>query len=105
LLYSLYEMLSGVFSPGVKITRVHGRPFGYRFAGRDRIVYPTYHPAAALRNPTWHGELAFDIFRAWALLTNEPDVWSYVGRPELHRNVAISLPFHNPTTVPVNPGL
>lgn len=37
------------FLPMAKISTVHGRPHSLRWEGRDMIVVPMYHPAAALR--------------------------------------------------------
>lgn len=37
------------FIPGVTISRVHGEPRFVDFLGRRYIVFPMYHPAAALR--------------------------------------------------------
>lgn len=39
----------GKFLPDVKISQVHGRAFGINWQGRDIVVLPMYHPAAALR--------------------------------------------------------
>ena len=37
------------FLPGEMISRVHGKPVGVKFKGKDVIIVPMYHPAAALR--------------------------------------------------------
>ncbi len=43
--------------PQIRITRIHGRP--HRVEGR--LVYPVYHPAAALRRPERMEELIQDF--------------------------------------------
>lgn len=37
------------FIPGVKISQVHGKVHETAWHGRDLVVYPMFHPAAALR--------------------------------------------------------
>jgi uracil-DNA glycosylase family 4 len=37
------------FIPGVKISQVHGKVHKTYFRGKETIVYPMFHPAAALR--------------------------------------------------------
>lgn len=39
----------GKFLPGVKISSVHGRVFKINWNGKDRVIIPMFHPAAALR--------------------------------------------------------
>ena len=41
----------GKFLPGVKITSVHGKIHEVNWMGKEKIIMPMYHPAAALRNP------------------------------------------------------
>ncbi|MEK7188803.1 MAG: uracil-DNA glycosylase [Patescibacteria group bacterium] len=41
----------GKFLPGVKITSVHGKIHEVNWMGKEIIIMPMYHPAAALRNP------------------------------------------------------
>ncbi len=40
----------GKFLPGARISSVHGKVNNIRWKGKDIIVIPMYHPAAALRN-------------------------------------------------------
>jgi uracil-DNA glycosylase family 4 len=40
----------GKFLPGVKISAVHGKPHEVNWKGKNLLVVPMYHPAAALRN-------------------------------------------------------
>jgi len=50
------------------ITKVHGRPQERRVAGRDVILYPLFHPAAALRTPAMLEKLRDDFRRLPELL-------------------------------------
>ena len=40
----------GKFIPDVYITRIHGQAHRVEWKGRKIIIFPMYHPAAALRN-------------------------------------------------------
>ena len=40
----------GKFIPNVYITRIHGQAHRVEWKGRKIIIFPMYHPAAALRN-------------------------------------------------------
>jgi len=40
----------GKFLPGVTITSIHGKVQRVKWGGREMVVVPMYHPAAALRN-------------------------------------------------------
>ena len=40
----------GKFLPGVKITAVHGKSYGINWKGKELVVVPMFHPAAALRS-------------------------------------------------------
>lgn len=37
------------FLPGVKISQVHGKPTLIKWSGKNIVIVPMYHPAAALR--------------------------------------------------------
>jgi uracil-DNA glycosylase len=50
------------------ISRVHGRPQERMVGEREVILYPLFHPAAALRTPAVHGELRHDFSQIPALL-------------------------------------
>lgn len=50
------------------ITRVHGRPQRHEIAGVELVVYPIFHPAAALYTPSMLQELQADVLRLPALL-------------------------------------
>ncbi len=38
------------FLPGARITGVHGKKFDVNWKGKEAVIVPMYHPAAALRN-------------------------------------------------------
>jgi len=50
------------------ITRVHGRPQEHEIGARSVVIYPLFHPAAALRTPSVKEELGADFGRLPALL-------------------------------------
>lgn len=56
----------------VGITRVHGRPQRRRIAGHDLILYPIFHPAAALYTPSMLDSLRADFARLPELLADCP---------------------------------
>ncbi|MCL4397780.1 uracil-DNA glycosylase [Patescibacteria group bacterium] len=45
--YSMYKFLG----QGASITRIHGQPRTIKWNGKTRIIFPMFHPAAALRDP------------------------------------------------------
>ena len=53
------------------ITRVHGKPQETRVAGRAVVLYPIYHPAAALYTPAMLRTLEEDFARLPVLLARE----------------------------------
>ena len=54
------------------ITRVHGRPQETTLGGRPIVLYPLYHPAAALYTPAMLATLEEDFRRIPDLLGGEP---------------------------------
>jgi uracil-DNA glycosylase family 4 len=54
------------------ITRVHGRAQPRRIAGLDLVLYPIFHPAAALYTPAMMDTLGADFARLPELLTGVP---------------------------------
>ena len=54
------------------ITRVHGREQRLTIAGRSVLLYPLYHPAAALYTPAMLEVLESDFARLPGLLGQEP---------------------------------
>ena len=59
------ELLSG---RALGITRVHGRPQEVTLGGRTVVLYPLFHPAAALYTPTMLETLERDVARLPELL-------------------------------------
>lgn len=56
------------------ITRVHGKPQTHELAGRDVVLYPLLHPAAALYTPAMLELLRTDLARVPRLLARPGDV-------------------------------
>ena len=52
------------FFPGESISRARGKPRRWR----DRVVYPMYHPAAALHNPKLRSVIEADFAKLQALI-------------------------------------
>lgn len=50
------------------ITKVHGQPQQHDIGGRTVVLYPLFHPAAALRTPAVKAQLAADFARIPGLL-------------------------------------
>lgn len=65
LIATLGRFAMDVFLPGAKISEVHGKPFRVS----SRIIFPLYHPAAALRSDSVLRELKED-FRKLARASN-----------------------------------
>ena len=64
------------------ITRVHGQAQDVTLGGRSVLLYPLYHPAAALYAPSMLDVLAQDMARLPALLSHDADdTISAVTRP------------------------
>ncbi|HUZ83069.1 MAG TPA: uracil-DNA glycosylase [Gaiellales bacterium] len=55
------------------ITRVHGRPQRRRIGSRELVLYPIFHPAAALYTPTMMQALREDFGRLPELLSARPE--------------------------------
>jgi uracil-DNA glycosylase len=49
------------FLPEARITRVHGQVFKINFLGKERVVIPMFHPAAALRRDEIRVEIKKDF--------------------------------------------
>ena len=49
------------------ITKVRGKPYVWNYKGKEIIVFPTYHPAAALYNPNLRKTLEEDFKRIKSL--------------------------------------
>ena len=69
------------------ITRVHGQPQRVTIGGRAVVLYPLYHPAAALYTPAMLRVLEEDFARLPALLGESVEQ----ARPERPREPAAAL--------------
>jgi uracil-DNA glycosylase family 4 len=63
------------------ITRVHGRAQPRRIAGVDLVLYPIFHPAAALYTPAMMETLKQDFAKLPELLSTEPVVAAIPAAP------------------------
>lgn len=59
------------FLPNVKISSVHGRVHRLQWRGKNLVVIPMYHPAAALRNGSVMDELKNDFLKIPEVLKEE----------------------------------
>jgi len=64
------------------ITRVHGQEQELTIAGRGVLLYPLYHPAAALYTPAMLKVLEADFARLPGLLATEPAPLAALPEPE-----------------------
>jgi uracil-DNA glycosylase len=65
------------------ITRVHGQEQQTTLGGRNVLLYPLYHPAAALYTPAMLTVLAEDFARLPGLLGRAPEPQASLVEPEL----------------------
>jgi uracil-DNA glycosylase len=65
------------------ITRVHGQEQQTTIGGRNVLLYPLYHPAAALYTPAMLTVLAEDFARLPGLLGRAPEPPASLVEPEL----------------------
>jgi uracil-DNA glycosylase len=66
----------GKFLPGEKISGIHGKKFMVKWHGKDLVVVPMYHPAAALRNGNVMQEFRKDFL-------NLPNIMKEILKPEV----------------------
>ncbi|OGM26042.1 hypothetical protein A3D00_02500 [Candidatus Woesebacteria bacterium RIFCSPHIGHO2_02_FULL_38_9] len=50
IIITLGRFSMGKFLPGARISSIHGKPQMVNFKGKNFMIIPMYHPAAALRN-------------------------------------------------------
>ena len=64
------------FLPSARISSVHGKPQSVNWRGREILIVPMYHPAAALRNGSIMNEEKADFLRLPEILkeSNKPVV-------------------------------
>ncbi len=67
------------------ITRVHGHEQEVTLGARAVLLYPLYHPAAALYTPSMLKVLEEDFARIPALLESAADAPATSAEPELHQ--------------------
>jgi DNA polymerase len=91
------KLLTG--SP-VGITRCCGTPQDRELAGRPLVIYPLFHPAAALRTPSVLERLRDDFSRIPGLLERERERQQQRGRPSALAAMAASLPGGEPEPEP-----
>ncbi len=66
--FSMYKFLG----EGVSISRIHGQPHTIEWDGRPLLVYPMYHPAAALRATNLLHTFEQDFIKLKELLSPTP---------------------------------
>ncbi|TSC86827.1 MAG: DNA polymerase bacteriophage-type [Microgenomates group bacterium Gr01-1014_16] len=77
------------FIPDVSISRVHGQPRFVEFLGQKYIIFPMYHPAAALRGTTVLNEFKQDFVKLKNMLNpvsmpqNIPEEKPIITQPSL----------------------
>lgn len=64
---TLGRIAMNYFLPNAKISTAHGKPFKYK----NKIIFPIYHPAAALRNPNLKEVMYKDFLILKELLNKE----------------------------------
>lgn len=73
IIVTLGRFSMGKFIPGVKISQIHGKPRTIKWKGKDLILLPMYHPAAALRAGAVMKEFKEDFKRIPELLKKAPE--------------------------------
>lgn len=68
----------GKFIPGARISSIHGKIHKVKFKGRDVVVVPMFHPAAALRS----GEVMRQIREDFLKL---PEILEEVSQPKIEQ--------------------
>lgn len=76
MIVTLGRFSMGKFLPNERISGIHGRRFDVKWHGRDLIVVPMYHPAAALRNGNVMTQLKEDFLKL-------PEILKEVNKTEI----------------------
>src|SRR6266404_1191896 len=63
MIVTLGRFSMGKFLPGEKISGIHGKKFMVKWHGKDLVIVPMYHPAAALRNGNVMNQLKEDFLK------------------------------------------
>lgn len=64
--FSMYKF----FGEGVGITRIHGQPRSINWQGKTVTIFPMFHPAAALRDPSTMKSFKEDFVKLKELINN-----------------------------------
>lgn len=64
----------GKFLPGARISSIHGKPQTVSWKGKDVLVVPMYHPAAALRNGQIMVQIKDDFLKLSEILQKKDEV-------------------------------
>lgn len=70
----------GKFLPDVRISQVHGKAFKVNFLGREVLILPMYHPAAALRSTGILAQLKDDFLMIKKALSGIAKVQEFVDQ-------------------------
>jgi len=89
IIVTLGRFSMGKFIPDVTISRVHGQARFVDFGGKRYIVFPMYHPAAALRAGSMMKLFEEDFGKLQSLLGKKPKV--VVVEPEKDDNTQLGL--------------
>jgi DNA polymerase len=69
IIITLGRFSMGKFLPGVKISSIHGRAHTINWRGRETVIVPMYHPAAALRRGEIMQAIRIDFEKIPAILS------------------------------------
>jgi DNA polymerase len=81
----------GKFLPGVKITSVHGKLHKVNWQGRNLIVVPMYHPAAALRSGEVMSQEKEDFMKLPEMFKKLGEEKEEAKKEEIHKNKQMNL--------------
>ena len=84
---TLGRIAMNYYLPNAKIATSHGKPYKYK----SRIIFPVYHPAAALRSTTLKEVLYKDFLRLSELLKTEYKNIKFEGENASVKDDEISL--------------
>lgn len=63
IIVTLGRFSMGKFLPGTRISSVHGKTFRVNWKGREIVMVPMYHPAAALRSSEVMAQIKADFLK------------------------------------------
>jgi len=76
IIITLGRFSMGKFLPGARISSIHGKPQMVNFKGKNFMIIPMYHPAAALRNGEVMRQTKEDFLKL-------PEILKEVNKPEI----------------------